>query len=168
MVVTTAVMLPTLVGRAESVTVRVVDVADETVPVAPLVRTTVLLLAVVSKPTPLMVRVVPEAARSTVLAVTTGVTDPIWTAAPLSTPLEVTMAVRFPAFGLVVYVTVRDVAVAEVTVPTAPLLNLTKLFSAVVLKFVPAIVTVVASAACVAEVLSVTVGALTFATSCAT
>jgi hypothetical protein len=100
-VVTTAVILPTLVGRTESVTVRVVAVAAVTVPVAPLLRATVLLLAVVSNPTPVIVRLVPEAARSAVLAVTTGVTDPIWIAVPLSTPLEVTMTVRTPAFGLV-------------------------------------------------------------------
>lgn len=73
-----------------------------------------------------------------------------------------------PALGLVENVTVKEVAVAVVTVPMAPLLNLTTLFAAVVLKLVPAIVTVEASAACVAELFTVTVGAVTFATSCAT
>ena len=87
---------------------------------------------------------------------------------PLGTPLEVTIAVRVPAFGLVENVTDKEVAVAVVTVPMAPLLNLTRLLAAVVLKFVPAIVTVEASAACVAALFTVTVGTNTLATSCAT
>lgn len=52
--VTTAVKFPTLVGRLVSVTVSVVAVAAETVPMAPLLRVTALLLAVVSKPNPLI------------------------------------------------------------------------------------------------------------------
>lgn len=56
----------------------------------------------------------------------------------------VTTAVRLPAEGLVEKVTVKDVSVAAVTVPIAPLLNNTLLLAAVVLKPVPAIVTVVA------------------------
>lgn len=60
----------------------------------------------------------------------------------------VTIAVKLPAdVGLVDSVTVSDVAVAAVTVPTAPLLNVTALLAAVVLKPVPAIVTVEAFAA---------------------
>ena len=59
-------------------------------------------------------------------------------------PLVVTTAVKLPAAGLVENVTVSEVAVALVTVPTAPLLNTTVLFAAVVLKPVPAIVMVVA------------------------
>ena len=168
LVVTIAVMLPTLVGFVPIVTVRVVDVAEVTVPAAPLLNTTVLFAAVVSKPTPVMVSVLSEADRFVVVAVTTGVTEAIWTAAPLRAPLDVTIAVRIPAFGLVENVTVSEVAVAAVTVPTAPLLNLTKLLAAVVLKLVPANVTVDASAARVAEVFAVTVGAVTLAISCAT
>lgn len=87
---------------------------------------------------------------------------------PLGTPPVVTIAVKLPARGLVEKVTVRDVAVAEVTAPIAPLLNVTKLFAAVVLKFVPAMVTEATSAACVDEVLAVTVGAVTVATTVAT
>lgn len=165
LVVTTAVMLPTLVGFVPMVTVRVVAVAAETVPVAPLLNTTVLLLGVVSKPTPVMVSVLSEADRFVVVAVTTGITEAIWTAEPLRAPLEVTIAVRTPAFGLVENVTVNEVAVAAETVPIAPLLNRTKLLAAVVLKLVPANVTVEASAARVAEVFAVTVGANTLAIS---
>ncbi len=64
-------------------------------------------------------------------------------------------------------VTVSDVAVAAVTVPTAPLLNVTTLLAAVVLKLVPAIVSVAALGARLA-VLDVTVGAVTLATTAAT
>ena len=70
----------------------------------------------------------------------------------------VTMAVRMPAAaGLVENVTVRDVAVAAVTVPTAPLLNTTVFCEAVVLKARPVIVTVLAYAVRF-EVLAVTDG----------
>jgi hypothetical protein len=58
------------------------------------------------------------------------------------------MAVRAPAVaGLVENVTVSDVDVAAVTVPTAPLLKTTVLFPATGLKFVPLMVTVVEFAA---------------------
>lgn len=58
------------------------------------------------------------------------------------------MAVKLPAVvGLVENVTVNDVAVAVVTVPTAPLLNTTVFWDAVVLKARPLIVTVLAFAA---------------------
>lgn len=74
------------------------------------------------------------------------------------TPFDVTTAVNEPAVvGLVERVTVNEVAVAAVTVPTAPLLKLTELFAAVGLKAVPAIVIVDASAAKL-EVLDVTTG----------
>src|SRR4051812_47611662 len=72
-VVTTAVKLPP-VGFVENVTVRAVAVAEDTVPTAPLLKTTVLLLAVVSKPKPLIVTVETPNARLEVLAVTVGVT----------------------------------------------------------------------------------------------
>lgn len=68
------------------------------------------------------------------------------------------MAVRLPAAaGLVVNVTVRDVAVAAVTVPTAPLLNTTVFCDAVVLNASPVMVTVLAFAAR-PDVLAVTDG----------
>ncbi len=167
LVVTTAVMLPTEVGRVLSVTVSVVAVAAVTEPTAPLVSVTVLLLADVSKPKPLMVSVVLPAPWFAVLLVTTGITEATCTAAPLGTPLTVTIAVRLPALGAVEKLTVSEVAVAEVTVPTAPLLNVTTLFSAVVLKFVPAIVKVAVLAVKLA-VLAVTVGAVTVVTTVAT
>jgi hypothetical protein len=57
----------------------------------------------------------------------------------------VTVAVRLPAtVGLVLNVTVKLVVVAVVTVPTAPLLNVTVLFPATELKPVPVITTVLA------------------------
>ncbi len=70
----------------------------------------------------------------------------------------VTTAVKLPAVGLVDNVTLSDVAVAEVTVPTAPLLNTTVLSDAVVSKPVPAIVSVFAVASKFVE-LKVTAGA---------
>lgn len=50
------------------------------------------------------------------------------------TPLTATCAVKLPALGLVEYETVNMVLVALVTVPTAPLLNVTTLLAAVVSK----------------------------------
>ena len=70
----------------------------------------------------------------------------------------VTIAVKLPAVaGLVENVTVKDVAVAAVTVPTAPLLNTTVFCDAVVLKARPLIVTVLAFAVS-PDVLTVTDG----------
>src|SRR5437868_7950237 len=95
-----------------------------------------------------MVTVVALAARLTMVLVTTGVTVATCTAAPLLTPLVVTTAVRLPAVaGLVLNVTVSEVVVAAVTVPTAPSLNVTVLFAAVGSNPKPLIVTVVALAA---------------------
>ena len=54
---------------------------------------------------------------------------------------------RLPAIGLVEIATVSDVSVESVTVPTAPLLNVTLLLAAVVSKPVPAMVRVVRFAA---------------------
>ena len=51
------------------------------------------------------------------LLVTEGVTVATCTAAPLSTLSVVTTAVRLPAVGAVVNVTVSEVAVAAVTMP---------------------------------------------------
>lgn len=134
LVVTTAVKLPTDVGLVLNVTVRAVAVAVLTVPTAPLLNTTVLLAAVVSKPNPLITIVEAFAPAFALLRVTTGLTEATCTAAPALTPLVVTDAVRLPAFGFVEYVTVSIVEVAAVTVPTAPLLNVTTLFAAVVSK----------------------------------
>jgi hypothetical protein len=72
LVVTLAVMFPTDEGLVERVTVRTVEVAVVTVPIAPLLSVTVLFEAVVSKPNPLIVRVDAFAARFAVLTVTTG------------------------------------------------------------------------------------------------
>ena len=55
MVVTTADKVPAEVGLVDNVTVSEVGVAAVTVPTAPLLNETVLLLAVVSKPEPLIV-----------------------------------------------------------------------------------------------------------------
>lgn len=73
--------------------------------------------------------------------------------------LLVSIAVRFPTeIGFVENVTMIALAVADVTVPTAPLDKTTVLLPAIVLKPKPLIVTVEASAARLAVVL-VTTGA---------
>ncbi len=119
------------------------------VPEAPSLKLTVLLPAVGSKPKPLIVIVVAFAARLAVLVVTTGVTvGYLRLTAPLLTLSVVTTAVRLPAVvGLVVKFTVSEVAVAAVTVPTAPSLKTTVLLAAVVSKPKPLMVTVAALAA---------------------
>jgi len=71
-VVTTAVMLPVLVGSVEKVTVNWVAVELVTVPTAPLGKVTVLLAGVVENPVPAMVRVVALIARLLELNVTVG------------------------------------------------------------------------------------------------
>lgn len=75
LVVTTAVILPTNVGRVDKVTVSVVAVAAVTCPTAPLLSVTELLEELVSKPKPLMVSVLSPAALAAVLLVTTGITE---------------------------------------------------------------------------------------------
>lgn len=146
-VVTTAVRLPAVVGLVDSVTVREVAVAAVTVPAAPLLKTTVFLLATGSNPRPLMVRVVALAARFDVLLVTTGITLATCTAVPLAMPFVTTIAVRLPALlGLMENVTTREVFVAAVTVPIALLLNATRFCAATGLKPTPLMVTVVALA----------------------
>lgn len=82
-------------------------------------------------------------------------------------PLEVTIAVKLPAVGLVVKLTVSVVEVEAVTVPTAPLLNVTRLLLAVVSKLVPCSVIELALAA-KPVALPVTVGTLAAATILAT
>ena len=66
------------------------------------------------------------------------------------------MAVRLPAFGRVESDTVSAVVVAFVTVPTAPLLKVTKLLPAVVLKPKPLMVNVVSSPPRLAVLLVIT------------
>ncbi len=132
--VTTAVRLPIEVGLVEKVTVSDVDVADVTDPTAPLLKVTVLLAAVVSKPVPAIVIVDALAPSAAVLLVTVGLTVATCTAEPLLTPFTDAWAVKLPALGLIEYVTVSMVVVAVVTVPTAPLFKVTMLLAAVVSK----------------------------------
>ena len=74
--VTTAVRLEPMVvvggGGVLKVTVNCVEVAVVTMPAAPRLNATVLLLAVVSKPVPLMTTVVALIGRFAVLVVTVG------------------------------------------------------------------------------------------------
>src|SRR5262249_15819585 len=106
-VVTLADRLPAFVGFVENETVSEVAVEEVTVPTAPLLKVTVLLPAVVSKPRPLIVMLLALAARLLVLLVTTGVTVATCTAVPLLTLLVVTTAVKLPAvLGLAENVTV--------------------------------------------------------------
>ena len=159
LLVTTAVRTTGDVGFVLKVTVSEVVVAAVTVPTAPVLKITVLLAAAVSNPNPLIVRVVASATRLEVLLVTTGTTVETCTAVPLLRPLVVTIAVRLPAeVGAVVKFTVSVVAVAAVTVPTAPLLNTTVLLAAVVENPVPVIVMLLAFAARRAVVFVVTTG----------
>ena len=77
-----------------------------------------------SKPRPVIVSVVALAAWLAVLTLTVGDKVATCTAAPLATLLVRTMAVKLPAaFGLMENVTRSEVAVADVTVPIAPLLK---------------------------------------------
>lgn len=159
--VTIAVRLPTELGTVERVTVNDVAVAAVTVPTALLLKATVLFPAVGLNPKPLIVNVVPLIAKAVVALVTTGVTVAICTALPLATPLVVTTAVKLPAVvGLVLNVTVIEVADALVTAPTAPLLNTTVLLPGVVSKPVPLITTVEASAASDKPAFALTTGVM--------
>jgi hypothetical protein len=131
-------------GFLEKVTVKDVAVAAVTAPIAPLLKTTVFSAGVVLKPLPVIVTVFALAKTSVVVCVTVGRTDATWTAAPLENEFTETDAVKAPAPGLVEKVTVKAVAVAAVTVPTAPLLNVTVLLLGVVLNPKPLMVIVVA------------------------
>ena len=71
---TTAVKFPAL-GLVEKVTVKVVAVEAVTVPTAPLLKTTVLLPAVVLNPNPRIVIVVAVEVMAAVLVVTVGITE---------------------------------------------------------------------------------------------
>ena len=132
MVVTDALRLPA-VGFVPKVTVRVVAVAAVTVPV-PLLRVTTLFAGVAeSNPKPLIVIVESLKPILAVLLVITGMIVATCGLEPFATEFVVTDAVKLPtAVGLVVYVTVRRVAVDVVTLPTAPLLNVTTFRAAVV------------------------------------
>jgi hypothetical protein len=67
--------------------------------------------------------------------VTTGVTVATCTGAALGSESVVTVAVRDPAsVGNVLKVTISDVGVAAVTIPTAPLFRVTTLSAAAVSK----------------------------------
>lgn len=77
MVVTTAVKLPTAAGFTAKVTVRLVAEALVTLPLAPLLNTTVFLEATASKPKPLITMVPELIAKFVVELVITGVTDAI-------------------------------------------------------------------------------------------
>ncbi len=104
------------------------------------------------------------AAKLSVLLVTTGLTLATWMA-ELLVPSITTDAVRSPAIGLVVKVTVSVVAVAAVTAPTAPLLKTTELFPDVVSKPKPLmlIVAVLASRFVVLDVMTGTTVAIRIA-----
>lgn len=145
--VTLAVMLPTVSGCDENVTVRAVFEALVTVPTAPLLKVTRFSSTMELKPKPLMTTVEVFAAKSAVLLVITGFTVATFTGAPLLALLEVTTTVRSPAdSGFVVKVTVKDVAVAAVTVPAAPLLKTTVVLAVLVSKPKPSMVIVSALA----------------------
>ena len=142
LVVTDALRTPTAVGFVVIVIVSSVAVAAATVPTGPPAKVTVLLVRTGSNPKPLMTKVVPFRAKFVSEAVTTGLTEATCTDEAEATPLVVTMAVNEPAQGFFEKLTVNDVAVAAVTVPRAPLLNVTVLSAGVVLKPLPVIVTV--------------------------
>jgi len=126
------VRLPAL-GLVENVTVKEVDVAAVTVPIAPLLKVTTFSSGVVLKLVPAMVMVAAFAARFAVLAVTVGAvaletTLATLTAVPLERALVVTDAFRTPtAVGLVLRVIVNCVGVATETVPIGPPTNETVL-----------------------------------------
>ena len=71
---TTAVKFPAL-GLVEKVTVKVVAVEAVTVPIAPLLKTTVLLPTVVLNPNPRIVIVVAVEVMAAVLIVTVGIRE---------------------------------------------------------------------------------------------
>ena len=159
---TDAVRLPAF-GFVVNATVSVVAVAAVTAPMAPLLKTTVLFPGVVSKPKPLMTSVSAVASRSVVLAVMTGETVATWMLASPAIEFAVTVAVTLPRLvGLVVNVTVNCVGLADVTLPAAPLLNVTRLVAIVEPKPKP-LITMIDAVIPSSAVLLVTAG-LTVAT----
>ena len=157
LVVTIAVRLPAVAGFVENMTVSDVVVAEVTVPTAPLSKTTVLFAAIGLKLLPLIVTVLPVAAMLVVVDVTTGATVAIGVAELLNAPVVTTTVNGPPMFGNAASVTLRDVVVAAVIMPTAPLLNAIELLVIVELNPKPAMVSVVVPAA-KAVVFAVTVG----------
>lgn len=152
-----AVRLPAFVGFVVNVTVSDVAVADAIVPTAPLFRVNELFAAVGSNPNPFIVIVDAFARRLAVLLVMTGVILATCTAEPLFWLLVVAMTVRLPALaGRVKNVTVSEVFVAEVTVPTALLFRTTVLREAIGSNPKPLIVRVLELAANAAVLLVIT------------
>ena len=98
-----------------------VAVADVTVPIAPLLKTTVLLAGVVSKPAPLIMTVVALMGRVAVLLVTAGATEATCTAEPLRRAVgrDHRGQTAHRQMAGVENVTVSEFAVAAVTVPAA-------------------------------------------------
>ncbi len=93
-----------------------------------------------------------------VSALTTGTTLATCTPEPLLMPLDVTVADKLTAAGRrEVSETVSDVALAVVTVPTAPLSKVTVLLAAIASKPKPAM-TILLAVAARSAVLSVTAG----------
>ena len=136
-VVTTALRLPTE-SPVTPVTVRVVAVAAVTVPEPEGDKATLLWLATESKPKPLIVMEVALVKIAVAAEVTTGLTVATWTGAPLLTKGFETTAVSDPAVvGLVEKVTVNEVVLPDVTVPTAPSLKVTVLLAGTGSKAVP-------------------------------
>ncbi len=166
-VVTIAVRSPADVGAVVKLIVNDVAVALPTVPAAPLLNTTVFWLAVVLKPKPLIVIDVPLAEIVFELfAVTTGRTVATCTSEPLAMPLTEMAAERIPAVvGFLENVTVSDEELAVVTVPIAPLSNVTMLCDATASKPKPPM-TMFAAAIDASAVLLVTTG-VTLATTMA-
>lgn len=153
MLVTTAVKLPAVTGRVVRFTVNDVAVAAVIAPTAPLSKVTEPFDGVESNPRPAMMTVLAFAARKAELLVTTGATVATCVAVLLA-PFVTTVAFNGPAVvGGVVSVTVKRVAVAAETVPTAPLLKVTVLFEAVVSNPSPSIRSVVSLAGMLAGLL---------------
>ncbi len=107
-------------GFVENVTVSDVVVAEVTVPTAPLSKMTVLFAATVSKLVPVIVTVVAVAARFVAAAVTVGDTVAMAVAVLLKPPVVTTTVRGPPMFGNAARVTLSDVEVAAVIIPTAP------------------------------------------------
>jgi hypothetical protein len=143
LVFTDTVILP-VAAPAGTVTVSCVAVAAVTVAAVPL-KATVLLAAVVLKFVPVMVTVVPSEPLAGVKLVMAGaLVDVVVTVKSLVDVAATlfTVTTILPVVAPVGTVTVSCVAVAAVTVAAIPL-KVTVLAEAVVLKFVPVIITVV-------------------------
>ncbi len=83
-----AVRLPVLTGRVENVITSTRAVADVTVPIAPLLNTTVLLIVDGLKAKPLIVMVLEVRDKLAVLEVTTGTTVATWNAVVVAARLS--------------------------------------------------------------------------------